>query len=205
MSLNQITQQENFPISVKNISVQEDFIYDFGEIQPNRSLRLQRVNANFDEVIWENVNIGASGIYANQTDLIIRSASYDAITTDMYFDGFRYNRPPYMNLRDDKKGLIISSPGYYMAFLSVCSASPEESTEFRLTLDNVGIAGSFCATQPSRVAFGTVEQYVIASSACLFKVEVSNTLRLQIQPPTITSIVSDVSNLTIIRLITLPP
>lgn len=204
MSLNYINQPHDFPILVRNMSVQKDFEYKIDDKEPDRVLKLQRVDANHDLVYWANLDLGVDSIYANQTDLIIRSASYAQITTDMFFDGFKYNKPSYMNLRQDSKGLVISSPGYYMAILSVGTATPETSTQFSLTLDETGIAGSFCSTQPSRVAYGSSEQYVIASSSCFFNVVDTGTLRLQIEPPAITSIVSATSNLTIIKLLSLP-
>ena len=201
MALNYISTPSDFPLFVSNMSVQNVFNYKNADKVTDRVLKLQRVDANHDLVYWANLNLAVDSIYANQTDMIIRSGNYAEVGTNMYFDGFKYNRPSYINLRDDKKTLVITSAGYYMAILSVGTSTPETSTTYRLELDGTGIAGSFCASQPSRVAFGTTEQFVVTSSSCLFNVGVGGgELTLRIEPPEITSVISAISNLTIIRL-----
>lgn len=204
MSLNYLTTYNGFDMFVGNVTTQGELAYDIGEIQPDRVLKLQRVDQYHDLVYWSDLNLGVDSIYANQTDVIIRSAEYSEVTTNMYFDGFKYNKPSYVSMSADKRSITISSPGYYMAILTVCTAQPEQSTQFSLTIDNFGIAGSFCATSPSRVAFQTAEQYTTASSTCLFNVGPIGTIRLQIEPPVITSVISESSNLTIIKLLTVP-
>jgi len=200
MSINHLTTNEELDISAYSISVQGEFNYDNTEKQPDRVLELRRVDATYDEVFWSNLNIPGSGIYNNQIDLIIRDASYAAVTTDMYFDGFKYNAPSYAYLRNDNKELFITSTGWYVAMLTVASGTPETTAKFILTIDNEGLGGSFCSTYPSAVAFGTSLQYITASSTCLFFVGGENSLRLQIQPTVITSVISEASNLTIIKL-----
>lgn len=204
MSLNNLTSvdlPQPFPLLCKSLSVQGDFGYDDGEREPDRVLALQRVDQYHDLVIWENLNIGASSVYANQAELILRTASYVDDNSDMFFDGFKFTPPAFVNLRDDKKSIVISSEGWYYAVLTVCSTTLEDSTKYELTLDDTAIPGATITSQPSMIGYGAASQHITTTTSCIFKcIAGTNTLRLQILPRVVTNVVSDASSLTIVKL-----
>lgn len=205
MSLNRVTVDTGTDILVRSVSVRGDFNYS--NPANGNGLTLETVDVadpNYD-IRWDTPNVGASNLYINQTELIIRSASYTVDNEPIYFNGFKFSQPSYVSLVNADRALRINSPGWYMVTYTIASPTLNTSTEYRLVLSDRAIPGGTMSTIPSALGYGSANQHITSTASCVFKVTAASTLELEISPSVITAIESDFSNFTLIRLRDLAP
>jgi len=206
MSLNRLLEGDGENIIINSMTVNSEFatFNNFPVIGNGITLVNNDVADPVYTIEYDTPNVGASALYVNQTELIIRSGSYTVDNESIYFDGFKFSPPSYVTLVNTNRALRITSAGWYMVTFTIASPTLNTSTEYRLVLSDVGIPGGSMSTTPSALSYGSANQHITSTCTCVFKVIAASTLELEIVPSVITAIESEYSNFTLIRLRDLP-
>jgi hypothetical protein len=205
MSLNRLLSRNSNSIRVDSVTA-GTIAYSGGAI-PNQGDGLKLVD-NDDEtykVEWSPIDQGASTLYTNQSELSLRSATYSVDNSEMFFDGFKYTQPSYVNLRNDKKAITVNNPGWYMATFTIASNTLSTSSKYELTVSDLAIAASTISSAPSALGYGSADQIITTTSTFIFKTTGLATIQLLIVPTIPTYIVGEFSNFVLLRLRNLIP
>jgi hypothetical protein len=200
MSLNRLLSRNSNSIRVDSVTAGA-ITYSGGAIPAQGDgLKLIDNDDKTYKVEWSPIDQGASLLYTNQSELSLRSASYSVDNSEMFFDGFKYTHPSYVNLRNDKKAIIVNNPGWYMATFTIASNTLNTSSKYELTVSDLAIAASTISSTPSALGYGSADQIITTTSSFIFKTTGFATIQLLIVPTIPTYIVGEFSNFVLLRL-----
>jgi hypothetical protein len=203
MSLNRLLIPNNENLSVNSISIDGTFINTVDAPANNDGLTLVNADPLSDFYVIEPapVDVGASVLYANQIEMIVRSATYSIDNEPIFFDDFKYSQPSFAVLRNDSKTIVINAQGIYLCYFTMTTSTLSANPLFRLTKNDVGVTGSFMAIPPSPLINAASQQAVSSSSSCMFTVGVGGAnIKLEIILDRTTTIISTFSSFSIIKL-----